>query len=182
VSDLPAKKKRRSNNPALNGDAYNLEPGDNTKYTHLAVQVMTLPRVDLKNPEAVRQRVNDYIAITAAADVKPAVSGLALALGINRRTLWAIVHDQPTGGANVKPMNLPRESLDILKSVYDSMEYLLENYMLQGKINPVSGIFLAKNHYGYQDKTELSVSATTSEELDVATIRDRYLPGDSGTD
>lgn len=181
MSDLPVKKKRKGH--VLQGpEAYNLEPGDNTKYTQLAVQVMTLPRVDLKNPEAVRQRVNDYIAITTAADVKPAVSGLALALGINRRILWAIVHDQPTGGPNVKPPNLPRETVDTLKSVYNSLEYLLENYMLQGKINPVSGIFLAKNHYGYQDKTELAVSATTNEELDVSTIRDRYLPGDSETD
>ena len=29
--------------------------------------------------------------------------------------------------------------------------------MQNGKINPVSGIFLGKNHFGYQDKTDVVV-------------------------
>ena len=30
--------------------------------------------------------------------------------------------------------------------------------MLNGKINPVSGIFLGRNHWGYQDKIDLVVT------------------------
>jgi hypothetical protein len=35
------------------------------------------------------------------------------------------------------------------------LEALWEDYMQNGKINPVSGIFIGKNHFGYQDKQEV---------------------------
>ena len=35
------------------------------------------------------------------------------------------------------------------------MEEMMEGYMLNGKINPVSGIFLMKNNFGYTDKSEV---------------------------
>ena len=41
-----------------------------------------------------------------------------------------------------------------------------EDYMQNGKINPVSGIFLGKNHFGYKDQTELKV-ATNGEEATI---------------
>jgi hypothetical protein len=58
------------------------------------------------------------------------------------------------------------------------MEILWENYMQNGKINPVSGIFLGKNNFGYQDKTEMVVTPNTNSDTDysVEDIRKRYLP------
>ncbi len=35
---------------------------------------------------------------------------------------------------------------------------MLENWMQNGKINPVSGIFLMKNNFGYADKSEVVVT------------------------
>jgi hypothetical protein len=57
------------------------------------------------------------------------------------------------------------------------MENLWENYMQNGKINPVSGIFLGKNNFGYQDKTEYVVTPNTNSDSDYSTddIRKRYL-------
>jgi hypothetical protein len=62
------------------------------------------------------------------------------------------------------------------------MENLWENYMQNGKINPVSGIFLGKNNFGYQDKTEYVVTPNVNNDSDysVDDIRKRYLP-DSAT-
>ena len=56
------------------------------------------------------------------------------------------------------------------------MENLWENYMQNGKINPVSGIFLGKNNFGYQDKTEYVVTPNTNSDSDYSTddIRKRY--------
>ena len=56
------------------------------------------------------------------------------------------------------------------------MEILWENYMQNGKINPVSGIFLGKNNFGYQDKTEYVVTPNTNSDSDYSTedIRKRY--------
>lgn len=57
------------------------------------------------------------------------------------------------------------------------MENLWENYMQNGKINPVSGIFLAKNNFGYQDKTEYVLTPNTNSDSDYSAddIRKRYL-------
>jgi hypothetical protein len=46
------------------------------------------------------------------------------------------------------------------------MEILWENYMQNGKINPVSGIFLGKNNFGYQDKQEMVLTPNTNNEPD----------------
>jgi hypothetical protein len=55
------------------------------------------------------------------------------------------------------------------------MENLWENYMQNGKINPVAGIFLGKNNFGYQDKTEYVVTPNQRQESDYseAEIRER---------
>ena len=46
------------------------------------------------------------------------------------------------------------------------MEILWENYMQNGKINPVSGIFLGKNNFGYQDKQEMVLTPNTNKEAE----------------
>ena len=46
------------------------------------------------------------------------------------------------------------------------MENMWENYMQNGKINPVSGIFLGKNNFGYQDKQEMVLTPNTNNEPD----------------
>ena len=53
--------------------------------------------------------------------------------------------------------------------------------MLNGKINPVSGIFLGKNNYGYQDKTEyvLTPNSRPDDEYSAEDIKSRYLLNDS---
>ena len=55
------------------------------------------------------------------------------------------------------------------------MEILWENYMQNGKINPVSGIFLGKNNFGYQDKQEMVLTPNTNNEpdYDVEAIKKR---------
>ena len=63
------------------------------------------------------------------------------------------------------------------------LETLWENYMQAGKINPVSGIFLGKNNYNYQDKTEYVVTPNQQNDSDYSAdeIRERYLNGEGGS-
>ena len=72
--------------------------------------------------------------------------------------------------------NIPKESANYIKKAYVLLENLWENYMLNGKVNPVVGIFLGKNNYGYQDKTEYVVTPNNQneEEYDVNDIKKRY--------
>lgn len=150
------------NSPVIGENGYKLEPGDNTKFTMVSLRLMQLPDIDLHDLDQVNARLDDYFMMMGEEDVKPTVAGMAMALGMNRRTLWAITHDGPTGGAGYTTA-LPAEVALSIKKAYSMMELLWEQYMLHGKINPVTGIFLAKNNFGYQDKQEMVLTPNTGE-------------------
>ena len=151
------------------------EPGDNQKYISVSMKLFNLPSIDLHDPEQVQNRLNEYFQIQFDADVKPTVAGMAMALGIDRRRLWEIRSGAPT--TNKWLDDIPTSVKDSIKKAYDFMENLWENYMQNGKINPVSGIFLGKNNFGYQDKTEYVVTPNMNNDSDYNAddIRKRYL-------
>lgn len=157
------------------------EPGDNTRIVQTNMKFFDMPRVDLKNPDAVRERLCEYFQIYGEADLKPTVAGMAMCLGINRKTLWAIANDQPAGGNGYK-MNLPEETTHLVKNAYEMLEMSMEAYANAGKINPVMAIFMMKNHFGYQDKTEYVLTPNQKQEsdYDADEISKRYL-SDSAT-
>jgi hypothetical protein len=159
------------------------EPGDNQKYLSVSLQLFQLPTIDLKDPEQVEQRLAEYFRIHFEADLKPTVAGMGLALnGMDRRRLWEIRSGAKMGGT--ADYDLPTATLDSIKRAYKLMENLWENYMQNGKINPVSGIFLGKNNFGYQDKTEYVVTPNVSNDsdYDADDIRKRYITDSSTID
>lgn len=170
------KKPRGGNSPVIGNNGLMVNPGDNTMYLQQSLELMNLPTIDIHDPVAVQERLNEFFQIMAKYDTKPTVAGMAMALGMDRRTLWAVRNDQPTGGAGYKSA-LPSEVADLIKKSYLLMENLWENYMQNGKINPVSGIFLGKNNFGYQDKTEYVLTPNTQQDndYDPDSIRQRYL-------
>ena len=176
------KKPRGGNSPVIGDNGLMVNPGDNTMYLQQSLELMNLPTIDLHDVVAVQERINEFFNIMAKYDTKPTVAGMAMALGMDRRTLWAIRNDQPTGGAGYKTA-LPPEVADSIKKAYLLMENLWENYMQNGKINPVSGIFLGKNNFGYQDKTEYVVTPNVQQDnYDPDSIRQRYLIDSSDSD
>jgi len=151
------------------------DPGDNTKYLLVSMKLAGLPKVDLYDSDAVQTRLNEYFQIHADNDMKPTVAGMGLALGVDRRRLWEIRTGQRMGGTTA--YDLPKATLDSIKRAYEMIENLMENYMQNGKINPVSGIFLMKNNFGYQDKTEYVLTPNThsDSDYDADDIKKRYL-------
>ena len=179
----PAKRKckpRGGNSPVIGMNGYNLENGDNSKFMKVQIALFNMPDIDMEDKEEVAQRLSDYFQLYAENDMKPTVTGMALALnGMSRQTLRAIATDAPTGGAGYKTA-LPRDIAALIKKAYRMMENLWETYMNSGKVNPVAGIFLGKNNYGYQDKTEYVLTPNTRDESDYSPdeIRERYIAAD----
>lgn len=157
----------------------NAKPGDMTKYLNLNQELYNLPDIDLRNPDEVLNRLNEYFNIFAKYDTKPTVAAMAMALGMSRQNLYSIVNGNNNGGNGYKN-NLPRAVAYTIKKAYILLENLHENYMMDGKVNPVTGIFMAKNHYGYVDKTEHVVTPNqrSEEEYSVDEIRERYIDTD----
>lgn len=176
----PVKKKgkpRGGNSPIIGNNGMMLEEGDNTKFMTVQMALFNMPDIDMDSEEQVQARLNEYFALYTQYDMKPTVAGMALALnGMHRRTLWAIVNDQPTGGAGYKTALPPGVAYSI-KKAYFLLENLWESYMNSGKVNPVAGIFLGKNNYGYQDKTEyvLTPNQQNDNDYNADEIRERYI-------
>lgn len=145
-----------------------LQPGDNSKAIGIIMQFNNLPVVDLHVPEQVRDRVNQFYNMCFENDFKPTVASYAASLGFSRKTLWLLMNNPEKGWSD-----LPTLSLDYIKKGYSSLEQLWEYYMQNGKINPVSGIFLAKNNFGYVDKTEYTIEPKAT--LNESDLEQKYL-------
>lgn len=146
------------------------EPGDNRKYLEHNLKMWNWPQVDMKKPENVLERVTLYFQTCADDDMKPSVAGLALAFGIDRRTLWKWIN-------GIQSDFVASESRVALKKAYIILNAQMENYMQNGKINPVAGIFLMKNNMGYQDKQEVVVTPNQQlgEQIPAETLEKKYL-------
>jgi hypothetical protein len=147
------------------------------------MQLMSMPDIDLHDPEQVQERLAEYFRIHAENDMKPTVAGMGLALNcMDRRRLWEI----KTGNYHTSKelSDLPTATTDVIKRAYKFMETMWENYMQNGKINPVSGIFLGKNNFGYQDKTEhiVTPNVNNDSDYDADDIRKRYITDSSTID
>lgn len=146
------------------------DEGDNRKYLQHNLKMWEWPKVDMKKPEDVHERVTLYFQTCADDDMKPSVAGLALAFGIDRRTLWKWIN-------GVQSDFVASESRDALKKAYQILNAQMENYMQNGKINPVAGIFLMKNNMGYQDKQEVVVTPNQQlgEQISAEKLEQKYL-------
>ena len=65
---------------------------------------------------------------------------------------------------------------DIIKKACAFIEEMWADYMLNGKLNPASGIFLAKNWYGYKDVADVVVTPNNPmQDLDADAARKRLV-------
>lgn len=174
VIDLPTPSRGRGRPKGTGGNkrpdrteamSVHTEPGDNRKYLQHSLRMWDWPSVDMKEPEQVKERIGMYLQICSEDDMKPSVAGLALAFGVDRKTIWAWAN-------GVDSAYLPNESRNFIKKAYQFLNAQMEDYAQNGKINPVAAIFLMKNHFGYQDKQEVVLTpnnqlgeAASAEEL-----------------
>lgn len=174
VVDLPTPSRGRGRPKGTGGNkrpdrteavSVHTDPGDNRKYLQHTMRMWDWPEVDMREPEQVSERIEQYFGICIEDDMKPSVAGLACAFGVDRKTIWAWAN-------GVDSKTLPTESRNLIKKAYQNLNAQMENYMQNGKINPVAGIFLMKNNMGYQDKQEVVLTpnnqlgeAASAEEL-----------------
>ena len=144
------------------------EPGDNRKYILHSLRLAELPKLNLTSVEEVTQRIKDYFTICADDDMKPSVAGLALAMDIDRRYLWEIIEGRKGKNPAVA---------DTLKKAMKILDLQMVDYMQNGKINPVSGIFLMKNNFGYADKQEVVLTPNNplGDTKDTKELEEQYI-------
>lgn len=146
-----------------------LEPGDATKTINHSMRLYELPKVNMTSVADVEKRVSDYFYICSQDDVKPGLAGMALAFGVDRLTLYKWCN-------GIESKYMPDEVRNTLKKAYLILDNQMEQFMQSGKVNPVSGIFLMKNNYGYQDKQEVVLTPNQQQEqMSAAELEQKYL-------
>lgn len=160
------KKKERELIGHSNHGLENLEPGDNTKFLAHAMEVAAMPKIDITDVAQVEARIHDYFALCVKNDVKPSATGFRNAIGVAKSTISVWRNGVFRKGTHQ----------EVICRGYSILEALWEDYMLNGKINPVSGIFLGKANFGIVERQEVVVTPNTGavEAMDLATIEAKY--------
>lgn len=144
-------KKKRNRPDIAERNSVHTDPGDNAKYIRHNLELMQLGKPDMTNTEAIRNHVITYFSICERNDMKPSVEGMSLAFGVDRKTISRWVN-------GVDSSQIPPDGRAYIKAAYTTLTAMMADYMQNGKINPVSGIFLMKNNMGYADQTEIVVT------------------------
>lgn len=142
------------------------QPGDNSRFIRHAMASWGLPKIDISDPAQVEERIGMYFQYCADNDRKPQIVGMCNWLGISRETLsvWR-------NGEYRKDTHF-----DIIKKACAIIEEMWADYMQAGKINPATGIFLAKNWYGYKDVADVVVTPNNPlKDLDADQARKRLI-------
>ena len=99
----------------------------------------------VQTDEETAERIDYFFRWCADRQIRPTVSLLGLCLGYSRQTMWNWQQKGGTRGALI----------DRAKQVLES---LTESWLLAGRTNPVSGIFVLKSQFGYKDSISVEVS------------------------
>lgn len=143
-----------------------VKPGDNARFLRNALIGYSLPPIDISDPAQVEQRIKDYFLHCVEKDRKPSVVGMANWLGIDRTTLNSWDRGEYRGATH---SHIVKKAMTILEELY-------VDYMMNGKVNPGSGCFIGKNHFGYKDVTEnvLTMNNPMGSDSDPATMAQKY--------
>lgn len=144
----------------------NIEPGDNSRFIRHALASWNLPPIDISDPKQVEERLTLYFNYCAENDRKPQVVGMANWLGISRQALNEWKNGEVRSATHG----------DIIKKAYNVIEEMWVDFMQSGKINPATGIFLAKNFFQYSDTQQVVLTPNNPmNDLDADTARKRLI-------
>ena len=167
-----AQTKRKGNNQKENFMQEHVKKGDNARYLRMARAAVDLPAIDIADPEQVADRINMYFDFCQNNDRKPSMLGIANWLGVSRDTLnsWKRGEYRATTHS------------DLIEKAVMVLEELWTDYMQNGLVNPVSGIFLGKVMFGYKDVQDYVITPNSplGQDGDPATMAQKYqnaLPG-----
>ena len=166
--------RKKTKEELLPKDPKYIDLESNVKSIYIAQEIMAWEKPDLTDPKSVSDRLVKYFGFMASTDCRPLVSGLAQALGIDRFRLYEIVNNvQGTSGM----AKVNQATQEIIKDAYQSLETAFEYNFIHGKINPVTGIWMSRNHFGYQEKKEVHVTHKDplGNKVDREALEQRYL-------
>lgn len=161
-----AQTKRKGNNPKENFMQENVKKGDNARYLRMARAAVDLPPIDIADPAQVSGRIGMYFDFCEQNDRKPSMLGIANWLGVSRDTLNSWKRGEYRASTHS----------DLIEKAVMVLEELWTDYMQNGLVNPVSGIFLGKVMFGYKDVQDYVITPNSplGADGDPSTMAQKY--------
>lgn len=147
--------------------AVRADASDMSRYIRQARNIVRLPTIDISDVNQVEDRLEWYFDQCEKEGLKPTMMGMCNALGVSRQTMYNWGRGEYRSGTH----------LNLIQKYHNMLEEIWEMEMVDGKINPIVGIFLGKNNFGYADKQEFELSPKDplGEQRDTREIENRYL-------
>ena len=129
------------------------------------------PKIDLFNPRKLKNRIDAFFHYSMTAEIIPTLPSFCVALGIDKVQLHQI--RTQTFYRDKTYYNLPKECVEEIRRGYDMLAQTLETAILQGLVNNIGGIFIAKNNFEYKDEANYTITPGR-EKTDTEEIMRRY--------
>lgn len=150
IVDIVREKKKRSRPDKSEFMSPHCEPGEISRMLSQAVTISNWPEIDSNDAQQVIHRIRQYHQYCIDNDIKPDMSGMALAIGVSRKTLWA--------WENGHESDKPQAVRNAIKKGREINENILVTMMQNGRINPIPALFLLKNNHGYKDQQDIIIT------------------------
>lgn len=111
-------------------------------YAHIR-DLKKIAKPNIADPKGVERACQEYFELCEKDGIKPAVSGLASALGTNREVLMKWLRGE-----------ISIQTADIIIEYFSMIEIFDETALKDNKTNAVAGLFNMKNNFGYKEEIE----------------------------
>jgi len=146
ANQIVKRKSNGKNSPVIGNNGYDLDDSPESKSLVRRIHEATLeayrmPKV--KSDIELIDRLDNYFERCAQKEIKPTVEELCLYCGYTVQGFWDIEHGR-SGGFSPATSEIIKKA-KVYLSTFDA------GLLVEGKLNPVSYIFRAKNYYGMKD-------------------------------
>lgn len=155
--------------PVIGFNGVKTNPGDNSKYAELIMELSSWGRVDPDDFDELERRLNRYLQFCDERDIRITNQACYMALGITKDEVYDWESRRSRGSD-------PRY-YDFIKKVKQICATNREFLMSDGKLNPITGIWWQKQYEGMTEKSELILTPNNplGPEPDADKLAEDYL-------
>ena len=120
----------------------------NSTYLFHSAKIAEMPRCNLLDANEINQRSLEYFKACSDDGVRPSLTGLALSLGTTVKGFQGLFADR----------RMPEDCINALGKAAAKVEDVTISLMLDTRVQPVTGLFILKNHFGYKDASDVNIN------------------------
>jgi len=120
----------------------------NSTYLYHSAKIAELPRCNLLDASEINKRSLEYFQACSDDGIRPSLTGLALAMGTTVKGFQGLFSDR----------RMPEECINALGKAAAKVEDVTISLMLDTRVQPVTGLFILKNHFGYKDASDVNIN------------------------